>query len=104
MSKESAPVKGFGSFGPSVKIHCQKEQVCRQRKSQEVRSLQITKNLHECRPSGAGLVAKTIKLSVCMELNIGAKNCCCLRRGLQQKCGFVNFAVVWSLLRVSLGR
>ena len=48
MSKESAPVKGFGSFGPSVKIHCQKEQVCRQRKSQKVRGLQITKNLLEC--------------------------------------------------------
>ena len=30
------------------------------------------------------LAAKTMKLSVCMELNIGAQNCC-FRRGLQQK-------------------
>ena len=33
------------------------------------------------------LAAKTMKLSVCMELNIGVQNCC-FRRGLQQKMWF----------------
>jgi len=36
---------------------------------------------------GRILAAKTMKLSVCMELNIGAQNCC-FRRGLQQKMWF----------------
>ena len=97
MSKESAPVKDFGSFGPRVKIHCQKEQVCRQRKSQEVRSLQITKNLRVWDSfRGNFLATKTGKLSVCMELKIGAKNC--FRQSLQQKMWFCEAFFCWSLV------
>ena len=110
MSKDQLQLKVLEAFGPEVgEIHYKKRKrpmaKCCQKKSQEVheacKSLKIYMSVGSL---GRNLAAKTMKLSVCMELNIGAKNCCCLRRGLQQKCGFVNFAVVWSLPRVSLGR
>ena len=91
MSKESAPVKGFGSFrarwGNSLPKNKDK---CCQQKSQEVheacKSLKIYMSVGSL---GRNLAAKTMKLSVCMELNIGAQNCCCFRRGLQQKMWFL---------------
>ena len=89
MSKESAPVKGFGSFWARWGIDYQKKKYhCCQHKSQEVheacKSLKIYMSVGSL---GRNLATKTMKLSVCMELNIGAQNCC-FRRGLQQKMWF----------------
>jgi len=99
MSKESAPVKGFGSFwGRWWGEFITKKKFCQQ-KSQEVheacKSLKIYMSVGSL---GRNLADKTMKLSVCMELNIGAQNCCCFIRGLQQKMWFCEAYFCFSLV------
>ena len=93
MSKDQLQLKVLEAFGPEVgEIHYKKRKrpmaKCCQKKSQEVheacKSLKIYMSVGSL---GRILAAKTMKLSVCMELNIGAQNCC-FRRGLQQKMWF----------------
>ena len=79
MSKESAlQLKVLEAFGPGGELITKKKDNCCQHKSQEVheacKSLKIYMSVGSL---GRNLAAKIVKLSVCMELNIGAQNCCC---------------------------